>query len=134
MSEVINTNTSMRRPLLSLPAGATRTLNTVSIAGSSATSAAAKRKPVGDTQGDVIRAMCFFDGRNLLGSAKLAFGCDEDADPGKLANAICKKQGWHCAGVNFYQGSPDPVRQPVLSKHWRRRRSQLQGSGVSVYD
>jgi uncharacterized LabA/DUF88 family protein len=134
MSEVIYTNTAVRRPLLSLPAGATRSLNTVSFASSSADNAAAKRKPMGDPQGNLIRAMCFFDGRNLLGSAKIAFGCDQDADPGKLANAICEKQGWRCAGVNYYQGSPDPVRQPVLSSHWGRRRSQLKGSGVSVFD
>jgi uncharacterized LabA/DUF88 family protein len=85
-------------------------------------------------QAEPVRAMCFFDGQNLHKSAEQAFGCDRPVDPLGLAQTVCAGQGWRCDQVRFYQGDPDPKRQPVESQSWSTRRAQLRSDGVVVFD
>lgn len=82
----------------------------------------------------VIRAMCFFDGQNLHRSAREAFGCGQHVDPVALAEAICTEQGWRCDGIRFYQGAPDPYRQPEESRLWKERSARLRSNGVRVFE
>ena len=85
------------------------------------------------TETQTTRAVCFFDGQNLLRSAKHAFGHDHYVNPVALGEAVCAQQGWRCDGIRFYTGMPDPSLQPDESRLWSARCARLQAAGVSVY-
>jgi uncharacterized LabA/DUF88 family protein len=130
MTEVVSARSVLltRRPVLSLKSTDTRSTELHSIANTSWVAA----DPA--TNAIALRAMCFFDGQNLYASAKHAFGTERNVRPVDLARAVCRTQGWRCEGVHYYQGSPDPNREPSESHLWNRRRSRLEASGVHVFD
>jgi uncharacterized LabA/DUF88 family protein len=131
MIEVVSARSALltRRPVLSLKSANPRSTE---LHHSIASAERVAANPVAPATAP--RAMCFFDGQNLHRSAKHAFGVDRNVRPFDLARAVCKKQGWRCAGSKYYQGSPDPNREPYESQLWNRRRARLIASGVSVFD
>ena len=130
MTEIVSARSALRglRPVLRLETAVFRPsdFHGVATANSAPTDPAA--------HANTPTAMCFFDGQNLRRSAKHAFGIERNVRPHNLARLVCKKQGWRCAGVNYYQGSPDPNREPAESKLWNRRRANLVASGIQVFD
>ena len=81
----------------------------------------------------VKRAVSFFDGQNLFHHAKAAFGYGHpNYDPMKLADAVCRANGWVNNGVRFYTGMPDPKRDPDRYEYWRLRFLAMRHAGISV--
>src|SRR5690349_661118 len=130
MTQVVSAGTALlsRRPVLSLKSAACHP-TALHLVGHTARAAA---EPAAQT--GAPRAMCFVDGQNLHRSAQHAFGIERNVRPFELARAVCKQQGWLCTEVNYYQGSPDPQREPFESRLWLRRRARLTASGVRVFD
>ncbi|EJW12313.1 hypothetical protein A33M_2223 [Rhodovulum sp. PH10] len=85
------------------------------------------------TEPDPKRAIAFFDGQNLFHCAKAAFGCRfPDYDPKALAEALCARQGWLCAGVRFYTGVPTVEDNPFWNHFWTAKGAKMGRDGVTV--
>lgn len=101
------------------------------------------------------RAIAFFDGQNLFRSAREAFETNPrglvdysypNYDPLKLAERVCKDQGWELGQVRFYTGVPPAPdwrhdwwsrKLAALGKHpkvvtWSRETRNNQEKGVDV--
>lgn len=65
------------------------------------------------------RAIAFVDGQNLFRSAKEAFGYTwPNYDVGRLAAAICEREGWILAETRFYTGVPELADDPFWHNFW----------------
>jgi hypothetical protein len=64
------------------------------------------------------RAVAFFDGQNLFHAVKAAFGYRyPNYEPRKLADAICRAQGWHLVEVRLSEVA-DEIR--VIAREQQR--------------
>ena len=81
----------------------------------------------------VKRAVAFFDGQNLF-HAKEAFGFRHpNYDPLKLADEVCRRQGWTLAEARFYTGFPDRFDDPVWNHFWTAKLGQMGRKGVVTF-
>jgi uncharacterized LabA/DUF88 family protein len=82
----------------------------------------------------VKRVIAFFDGQNLFYAAKYAFGYPwPNYDPLKLAQAVCRAQGWQMLKVCFYTGVPSPDDDPFWSHFWTAKLAQMGRVGIHTF-
>jgi uncharacterized LabA/DUF88 family protein len=80
------------------------------------------------------RALVFIDGQNLFHGAKQAFGYRwPNYAVDRLAAAVCKQQGWQCAGVQFYTGVPDAADNTHWNHFWNAKLAAMGTRGVKVF-
>jgi hypothetical protein len=81
------------------------------------------------TEPKKTRAVAFVDGQNLYHAAREAFGYTyPNYDPAKLAEDVCKQQGWILGETRFYTGMPDAKRDPG------REAGARFSAGIVLYD
>jgi uncharacterized LabA/DUF88 family protein len=81
------------------------------------------------------RAIIFIDGQNLFHGAKEAFGYSfPNYDVKKLAEEVCRRQGWQLHGVRFYTGYPDASDNPFWNHFWTAKLAQMGREGVFVFN
>lgn len=72
------------------------------------------------------------DGQNLFNSAKEAFGYDfPNYDPLKLAEAVCRIQGWKLERLYFYTGLPEVTDR--RHTFWVKKLQVLGSRGVIIF-
>jgi len=82
----------------------------------------------------VKRAVAFFDGQNLFHTAKQVFGYQyPNFDPGLLAEAIAKSQGWILTETRFYTGVPDSVDSTFWNHFWNAKLAVMGTRGIKSY-
>ncbi len=82
----------------------------------------------------VKNAIAFFDGQNLYGSAKTAFGYTfPNYDVSKLAEAVCAAKGWKLIKTCFYTGIPDATDNQRWHDFWSKKLAVMGTRGVQVY-
>lgn len=82
----------------------------------------------------VKRAAIFVDGQNLFHAAKRAFGHHyPNYDIGKLAEAVCRQQGWNLASTSFYTGIPNRERDPSRHDFWTAKLLFMHRQGIRVF-
>ena len=82
----------------------------------------------------IKRTIAFFDGQNLFYAAKEAFGYTyPNYDVLKLAQTICRDQGWNLTKVCFYTGVPDLQDNPKGHYFWRNKLAALGRQGIRIY-
>jgi uncharacterized LabA/DUF88 family protein len=82
----------------------------------------------------VKRTLAFFDGQNLFYAAKYAFGYSwPNYDPGKLAKAVCRAQGWDLAGTCFYTGVPRPDDDAFWNHFWTAKLARMGRIGIQTF-
>jgi uncharacterized LabA/DUF88 family protein len=80
------------------------------------------------------QAIAFVDGQNLYRAAKAAFGYTyPNYDVAKLADSMCRAQGWALQRVQFYTGIPHPRRDRFWNTFWNDKAAQMGRNGVAVY-
>lgn len=80
------------------------------------------------------RASVFIDGQNLFHAVKEAFGyAFPNYDARKLADAVCRKQGWQLASVHFYTGIPDVADNAFWNQFWAAKLAAMGRQGVKVF-
>ena len=83
------------------------------------------------------RVYAFFDGQNLFGTARTAFGYSyPNYDPIALAKAVCAgrvDEGWRLDGIHFYTGIHDQRRDRRWYEFWSRKLQAMGTRGVSVF-
>jgi uncharacterized LabA/DUF88 family protein len=89
-------------------------------------------RPAVPAEPRVLRAVAFFDGRNLAHAAKETFG-HSHYHPRALAAAVCRREGWTLAEARFYAGIPDPWDDPHGSRRWAARLAQMGQDGVRTF-
>lgn len=86
------------------------------------------------TEPSIKRASVFIDGQNLFYAAKEAFGYPyPNYDARKLADAVCRKQGWQLASVHFYTGIPDVADNAFWNQFWTAKLAAMGRQGVKVF-
>lgn len=82
----------------------------------------------------VPRAVAFIDGQNLFHAVREAFGYTHpNYDVKRLAQAVCRAQGWRLAQVRFYTGMPSPRDNPFWHGFWTRKLQTMERGGVHVF-
>lgn len=82
----------------------------------------------------VKRCFAFFDGQNLFHAAREAFGYSyPNYDPLRLAQAICRRQGWTLERVHFYTGIPNPEDNPSWNHFWAAKLAVLGSRRVRTF-
>lgn len=80
------------------------------------------------------RVTAFFDGQNLFYAAKYAFGYTwPNYDPLKLAQAVCKAQGWQLNKTCFYTGLPSTADDPNWNHFWTAKLAQMGRVGIQTF-
>ncbi len=80
------------------------------------------------------RTVGFVDGQNLFHAAKNAFGHRyPDFDPLKLAQAVCRLQGWALTQTRFYTGVPDWTDDAFWHHFWTAKLAQMGRENVITY-
>jgi len=80
------------------------------------------------------RATAFFDGQNLFHAAKRAFGYSwPNYDPLKLAQVICRTQGWQLEKTCFYTGVPSPDDDSFWNHFWMAKLAQMGRLGIRTF-
>src|SRR5579871_3490496 len=83
---------------------------------------------------EIKRTVAFFDGQNLFHAAKSAFGYTyPNYDPAKLAEAVCKIQGWRLEQSRFYTGFPKAEDSELWNSFWNRKSLNMRRPGIHVY-
>lgn len=78
------------------------------------------------------RAFVFVDGQNLFNAAKEAFGYDfPNYDVLKLAESICRIQGWKLERLHFYTGLPHP--SDARHAFWTKKLQVMGTRGVITF-
>ncbi len=82
----------------------------------------------------IKRAMAFFDGQNLFYATKYAFGYSwPNCDPLKLAQVICRAQGWQLVKTCFYTGVPRPDDDSFWNHFWTAKLAQMGRVGIQTF-
>jgi len=82
----------------------------------------------------VKRAIAFIDGQNLFHAAKTAFGHPyPNYAPRKLAEAVCREQGWALTAVQFYTGIPDAGDNAFWHEFWTRKRAVMGTRNIQTF-
>lgn len=80
------------------------------------------------------KAIVFIDGQNLYRAAKEAFGYTfPNYDIKKLADWVCRSNGWTLAEVYFYTGVPDPEDNLRWHTFWSKKLSYMGRVGVKNF-
>ncbi len=80
------------------------------------------------------RAIAFFDGQNLFYAAKNAFGYNwPNYDPAKLAQAVCRAQGWQLVKTCFYTGLPSPQDNAFWNHFWTAKLAHMGRIGIQTF-
>lgn len=81
----------------------------------------------------IKRAAVFVDGQNLFHAAKREFGhLIPNYDIGKLAAAVCRKNGWQLRSIRFYTGVPDSAASPKWRAFWAARFREMHERGIEI--
>jgi uncharacterized LabA/DUF88 family protein len=87
--------------------------------------------PTPDAAVSKPRAYVFFDGQNLFHDAQREFGCQTpDFCPFRLADAICRQQGWDLRHARFYTGVPRQEQSRTWSVFWANKGQAMKRLGV----
>jgi uncharacterized LabA/DUF88 family protein len=82
----------------------------------------------------VKRAIAFFDGQNLFYAAKYAFGYPwPNYDPLRLAQAVCRAQGWQLLKTCFYTGVPSSDDDPFWNHFWMAKLAHMGRVGIQAF-
>ena len=82
----------------------------------------------------IKRTIAFFDGQNLFYAVKAAFGYTyPNYDVLKLAQTVCRGQGWNLTKTRFYTGVPDLQDNPKGHYFWRNKLAALGRQGIKIY-
>jgi GNAT superfamily N-acetyltransferase/uncharacterized LabA/DUF88 family protein len=77
------------------------------------------------------RAHVFVDGQNLFHAVKSAFGYTyPNYDIPRLAEAVCRRMGWHLDGISFYTGVPSEADNAFWHAFWSAKLAALGTRGV----
>ncbi len=80
------------------------------------------------------QAVAFVDGQNLFHAVKAAFGYRfPNYAPGRLADAVCRANGWDLVQVRFYTGVPDAADDAFWNHFWTAKLAQMGRSGVYTF-
>ncbi len=80
------------------------------------------------------QAVAFFDGQNLFHAVREAFGYTfPNYDPIKLADAVCRQQGWLLKETRFYTGIPDVADDAFWNHFWQAKIANLGRRGAKTY-
>jgi uncharacterized LabA/DUF88 family protein len=80
------------------------------------------------------RTLVFVDGQNLFHAARESFGYPyPNYDVQKLADALCRQQGWVLTGVRFYTGVPDARDNAFWNHFWNAKLARMGWQGVVVF-
>lgn len=80
------------------------------------------------------RTIAFFDGQNLYGAAKAAFGYTyPNYNVQALANEICRQQGWQLDAVRFYTGVPSKDDNAFWHGFWSNKIAQMGKREIEIY-
>jgi uncharacterized LabA/DUF88 family protein len=82
----------------------------------------------------VKRAEAFFDGQNLFYAVKCAFGYSwPNYDPLKLAQTVCRAEGWQLVKTRFYTGLPSPQDDPFWNHFWTAKLAHMGRIGIQTF-
>ena len=80
------------------------------------------------------RTIAFFDGQNLYGAVKEAFGYTyPNYNVQALANEICRLQGWQLDAVRFYTGVPRKDDNAFWHDFWSKKIAQMGKRKIEIY-
>lgn len=78
--------------------------------------------------------VAFLDGQNLFHAVRESFGYTfPNYDVRKLAETVCKAQGWVLGQTRFYTGVPDPTDDPKWHFFWAKKLAVMGRQNVHVY-
>ncbi|MCX7022817.1 MAG: NYN domain-containing protein [bacterium] len=82
----------------------------------------------------IKRTAVFIDGQNLFYSVCEAFGYTfPNYDVSRLAEEICRNNGWQVLSVNFYTGVPSAKDDPFWNSFWQNKLKIMGKRGINVY-
>jgi uncharacterized LabA/DUF88 family protein len=86
------------------------------------------------TEPKKTRAIAFVDGQNLYHAAREAFGYTyPNYDPAKLAEDVCRQQGWILGETRFYTGMPDAKRDPFWHGFWSKKLAVMGTRRIAIF-
>ena len=81
-----------------------------------------------------LRAIAYVDGQNLFHEAQRAFGYDyPNFDVLRLAQWVCRNQGWALQEARFYTGIPGPGDDPFWNTFWQRKLRAMSQKGIKTF-